>query len=61
MSFELCVGNYALLGKAIHALTYFHIYIPIMNPICEMIRFHDFLGDEQCFDAHVFVGVNWSV
>ena len=59
--FEMCVVNDAYLGQAIHALTYFHIYIFIINIICEVVLFHDLLGDERCFDVHVFVGVHWSV
>ena len=61
MYFELCVGNDDCLGQAIHALTYLHIYIPIINLIYKMVLFHDLLVDEQLLDAHVFVGVHWSV
>ena len=61
MYFELCVVNYSCFWKAIHALTYFHIYIPIMNIILELLLFHNFLSDKRCFDAHVSAGVYCSV
>ena len=61
MHFELCVVNDSYLGQDIHALPYFHIYIPIINIICEVVLFYDLLGDEHCFNAHIFLGVHWSV